>query len=445
MVVRDEVGRHLQMTQGDATKFYNEHKDEFQQPEQIQLSEILVPTPETATAAELAQAEAKAKDLKAQLDKGSDFADLAKKYSGGPSAAQGGELGMFKRGSFAKVIEDQTFDLKPGQSTQPIRTRQGFVILKVTKHDQAGPAAMKDVEPQIEEALYMQQMQPALRTYLTKLREDSYVDIQPGFVDSGASAAETKPIFTAYAPPPVKKKEDKEKARFDRNGPYTNAKPKQVIASPDTTGTRTLTGADAPKAGIDPVTGLAIVAAPPKPVGTPGKKMKREKVRFGQAPRNSLPAGLEEAAPVTAAAPGAVMASNGTSPPESANLNDNPLTPHTDVKQKTRFAAKEPEVKAKKVQVATAKVVEKNAAKPVAETAEQKATEKAQAAPLGVSGDTSKKPAKPKKVKGQPKQRLEDKPANAKPAAPAPVDQTVNPALAPTAVAPAPAPTTPQN
>ena len=249
MVVRDEVGKHLQMTQAEEIKYYNDHKQEFVQPEQIRLSEILIPLPETATPEQIAQAEAKAKEVKAEIDKGADFAAEAKKYSGGPSAAQGGDLGQFKRGALAKVLEDETFGLKVGDSTQPTRTRQGFVILKVTQHDQAGPAPMKDVEPQIEEGMYMQQMQPALRAYLTKLRETSYVDIQPGFVDSGASASETKPVFTAYAPPPVKKKVDKEKERFDRNAS------KAVIASPDTTGTRTLTGADAPKAGIDPATG----------------------------------------------------------------------------------------------------------------------------------------------------------------------------------------------
>ena len=97
------------------------------------------------------------------------------------TAAQGGELGLFKRGALAKVLEDQVFELKPGESTQPIRTRQGFVILKLTEHVAAGPAPLKTVEPQVQEAMYIQQMQPKLRAYLTTLREQAYVDIQPGF------------------------------------------------------------------------------------------------------------------------------------------------------------------------------------------------------------------------------------------------------------------------
>ncbi len=458
MVVRDEVGRKIQMTQGEAQKFYDEHKDQFQQPEQVKLSEILIPTPENATAAQIAQAEAKAKDVKGQADKGADFADLAKKNSGGPSAAPGGELGVWKRGGLAKVLEDATFDLKAGDSTQPIRTRQGFVILKVTEHDKAGPAPLKDVMPQVEEAMYMQQMQPALRAYLTKLRVDSYVEIQPGFVDSGASPDETKFANTAYAPPPIKKKVVKPTAttRFDRNG-------KPVVSSPDTTGGRTLTGRDAAEANVDPNTGLAVVKVPPPPPAVSrsgsgsgsGKKIKREKIRYGQAPRNALPSGgtdasLPDTAPGTlgtgqvtgqaagqVAAPGAVMASNGTLSTGS-NLEDNPLTPVAPEHEKTRFSAAQKKVEAKKVKTVTAKQTEKLAAKPTEATAEEKASAAAQAAPLGLAGDTTKKPARPKKVKGQAKPRLEEKPKPA-PVAPAPVDQTVNPALAPTAVSPGPA------
>ena len=122
------------------------------------------------------------------------------------------------------MLEDQTFDLKVGEVTAPIRTRQGFVILKVTEHQDAGVPPLKDVEPQIQEAMYMQQMQPALRAYLTKLREDAYIEIKDGFVDSGASPRQTRPVYTAYAPPVVKKKKVEEKRRFERGGRYATSR-----------------------------------------------------------------------------------------------------------------------------------------------------------------------------------------------------------------------------
>jgi peptidyl-prolyl cis-trans isomerase SurA len=77
-----------------------------------------------------------------------------------------------------------------------IRTKQGYVNLKVTGHQVAGIPPLKDVEPKIQDALYYEKLQPALRAYLTKLREEAYIDIKEGYGDSGASPNQTKPIET---------------------------------------------------------------------------------------------------------------------------------------------------------------------------------------------------------------------------------------------------------
>ena len=96
---------------------------------------------------------------------------------------------MFKRGDgrLAKVLEDQVFVLKTGDWTAPIRTRPGYLILKVTQHTAGGIPPMSAVDQQVQQAMYEAAMQPALRTYLTDLREKAYIDIAPGFVDTGAS------------------------------------------------------------------------------------------------------------------------------------------------------------------------------------------------------------------------------------------------------------------
>jgi len=214
-VIGQEVGSHMTLNKDEVKKFYEEHQADMQQPEQIRLSEILV-APKTAAApapapvpgatppapsqaetdAALAAAQAKAQDLLDQIRKGASFEDLAKKQSDGPSAGQGGDLSYFKRGVLAKELEDRVFALKAGEVTDVVRTKQGFVILKVTEHQLAGVPTLKEVEPRIQDALYMQKLQPALRAYLTKLREDAFIDIKPGYIDSGASAKQTKPVET---------------------------------------------------------------------------------------------------------------------------------------------------------------------------------------------------------------------------------------------------------
>jgi peptidyl-prolyl cis-trans isomerase SurA len=239
-VIGEEVGSHLTIAKEEEQKFYDEHKSEMEQPEAIQLSEILVapakppaaenkptadkaiadnagsaagtpapaatatPAPAAAAgnydeAAALAAAQAKANDVLEQIRKGASFEDIAKKYSDGPTAAQGGDLGLFKRGALAKELEDKTFAMKAGDISDVIRTKQGYVILKVNQHQVAGIPDMKDVLPRLQDALYYQKLQPALRAYLTKLREEAYIDIKPGFIDTGASPNQTKPVETATA------------------------------------------------------------------------------------------------------------------------------------------------------------------------------------------------------------------------------------------------------
>ena len=211
-VIGREVGSKIQITPAEVKKYYDDHKADMEQPEQVRLSEILIPVapPKGADGKELpdaepdpqvvAAAQAKAEELVKQIRSGAKFDEVAKANSGGPTAEQGGDLGYFKRGTLAKELEDKTFAMKAGDITDAIRTKQGFVILKVTEHQQAGVPDLKVVENQIQDRLYYTKLEPALQEYFKKLREDAYIDVKPGYVDTGAVATQTKPVFTDEKP-----------------------------------------------------------------------------------------------------------------------------------------------------------------------------------------------------------------------------------------------------
>jgi len=217
-VIGSEVGSHIQVTREESQKFYEEHKAEIAQPERVRLSEILIatnpnalkPEPgkenkiEEATAEQVAAAEIKANEIYQQLKAGAKFDETARKVSNGSTAEQGGDLGYFKRKDLAKELEDKSFVLKPGQFTEPIRTRQGYIILRVNDHIEAGLPPFERVREQVQEQLYSQKVQPALREYLTKLREEAYIDIKPGFTDAGASPNQTKLVYTSDSGPKTK-------------------------------------------------------------------------------------------------------------------------------------------------------------------------------------------------------------------------------------------------
>src|ERR1700721_679659 len=237
-VVRDEVGRRISMSPGEVQQYFKAHESEFAQPESETLNEILIPTPaKSATEgpddAQVAAGQAQAEALITKLGAGAKFDDLAKTNPTDPNAPKLVPLGEFRRGMLgSKEIEDKAFALNTGQYTQPIRTKQGFIILQSTQHNAGGDASLKQVEPQVEEALFLEHMQPKLREYLTKLREEAFIQIKQGAVDSGASGNEMKLSYSAYTPPAPKKKKKFQRSRFRGRTPSTAVQTAQTTAPP---------------------------------------------------------------------------------------------------------------------------------------------------------------------------------------------------------------------
>jgi peptidyl-prolyl cis-trans isomerase SurA len=238
-VIGQEVGSKIHPTNDEALAWYNKHQKDLEGAEEVSLSEIMVaikpaePAPENkdnpnAAAApdkplpedpaKVAEAQAKANALLEQLRKGAKFEDVVKQSSDGPTAADGGRLGNFKRGELVKEFEDKTFSVKAGEYTDVIRTKQGFIILKVNAHRAAGVPPFTEIEDRIKQAVYVEKLEPAARAYLTKLRDEAYIDIKAGYVDTGASPNQTnKPVLLAAAgsaPATSTKSQTKKKKKF---------------------------------------------------------------------------------------------------------------------------------------------------------------------------------------------------------------------------------------
>ncbi len=121
-------------------------------------------------------------------------------------------MGDFQRGTLAKVFEDKVFAMKAGDISDVDQTKQGFIIMKVTEHQTAGIPSFKEVEPQVENALYMEKLQPALREYLARLREEAFIPPpKAGYADTGATGKETVPIETTQTEAKAKKLTKKKK------------------------------------------------------------------------------------------------------------------------------------------------------------------------------------------------------------------------------------------
>lgn len=250
-VIQQEVGHKINVNKDEVAKYYEEHKAEFVRPEQVRLRQILVST-EGKDPKEIIAAEKKANDILARLRKGERFPELAGKVSDDKDSAEvGGDIGFWKRGLLDKQIEEIVFNAKRGFVTDVLKRPNGFLILKVEERHQAGQASLQDVEQEIQERLYMPKMQPALRAYLTRLREYAFIEIRPGFVDSGAAPGKDtawkdpedfKPAVTTKAEAAKKKKRllwvvprggSKSKTSTDATPPADKPAEKPAAKEPD--------------------------------------------------------------------------------------------------------------------------------------------------------------------------------------------------------------------
>jgi peptidyl-prolyl cis-trans isomerase SurA len=209
-VIRQEVGSRILVSHDEVKKYYDAHKAEFNRPEQVSLAEIFLNT-DGKSPAELAAVHKTADGLVKRIRDGADFNEMAKRHSEGTTAASGGELGVFERGQLSKPIEDAVFSLKQGGVSDPIPSSKGLEILKVEQHFQAGEQPFDKVEGEINGKLFNQQMEPTLRNYLAQLREESYLIVKAGYVDTAAINTESESIQEVSPTPDTPTKSKKKK------------------------------------------------------------------------------------------------------------------------------------------------------------------------------------------------------------------------------------------
>jgi peptidyl-prolyl cis-trans isomerase SurA len=211
-ILSEEVGRKIQFKREELEAYYNAHQDEFQRAERVSLSHIFISTAGMDAAAQAA-AEKKARDLVARANKGENFAELATQNSDhAPTAQQGGALPPMGKGELGPALEEAVWDKARGFVTEPIKTDAGgggFEILRVNEHQKAGLASFEEVQQDVQNKLFKPLYNPAIRAYLIKLREAAFLEIKPGYEDSGAAPnKDTTWINPADLKPETIKKEE---------------------------------------------------------------------------------------------------------------------------------------------------------------------------------------------------------------------------------------------
>jgi peptidyl-prolyl cis-trans isomerase D len=171
---RDQVT----ISQAQIQAYYEQHPEEFTTPEKVEASHILIRVDDTADDDAVAAAREEAFSVYERAAAGEDFAELAKETSQGPSADEGGYLGVFDKNSMVQPFADAAFSMKPGDISQPVRTRFGWHVIKVTNRFDAQVKPLEQAANEIETRLAEQEMQ-RLAYYKAEDAFDAVIDGDP--------------------------------------------------------------------------------------------------------------------------------------------------------------------------------------------------------------------------------------------------------------------------
>ena len=161
--LEEEVSRALALskylessvTDADKMSYFDANKDAFNGAK-VKASHVLIDTRNLKTEAELKEAKDKIDIVKVQIDKGADFAEMAKKYSSCPSAENGGDIGFFQRkGSIVEEFAVVAFAMEVGEISEPVKTQFGYHIIKVTEKEDGKEVNYADVSDMVD-FVYMQ-------------------------------------------------------------------------------------------------------------------------------------------------------------------------------------------------------------------------------------------------------------------------------------------------
>ncbi len=165
----------VEVNDAEALAFYEENKADFNTPEEVAASHILIKVAPSATPEEKAAAKEKAEKLLKQVKEGGDFATLAKESSDCPSKAKGGDLGFFERGTMVKEFADAAFAMQPGQVSDVVETQFGYHIIKVTDRKEAGLTPFEKAKPDIVKMSEQMKKGRLYKQYIDKLKAEAKI------------------------------------------------------------------------------------------------------------------------------------------------------------------------------------------------------------------------------------------------------------------------------
>lgn len=189
-LIDDKIQGKVNISDDEAKKFYEDHKERFLRPESYKASHVFIPYADNESLTGLSEAElkkkqeeltkeseVKAKKILKEARSGADFTELAKKHSKDEaSASKGGDLGFIYKGVFDPGFDEAISKMKPGEISDIVRTKFGHHIIKLMETRPSDTAPYADLKESIQKHLFMQKGQRQLQEFIEGLKKESKIE-----------------------------------------------------------------------------------------------------------------------------------------------------------------------------------------------------------------------------------------------------------------------------
>ncbi|KPK42201.1 MAG: hypothetical protein AMJ78_03330 [Omnitrophica WOR_2 bacterium SM23_29] len=172
-LVNYEVREKVVVTPTEISEYYANHTDEFNSQGSAHLKNIVI-----RFEGDDLLAKQKVDDIYRLINEGRDFSDVARQYSQGQNAQEGGELGFVEKGQMRKEFDDVVFNLEPGEVSPPIKTETGYYIFKVVEKKGSYLRSLPEVRTYIENLIFQEKAKKRYKEWMDKLRRNAFIQLK---------------------------------------------------------------------------------------------------------------------------------------------------------------------------------------------------------------------------------------------------------------------------
>ena len=177
-LIRRDIKSKVAVTDEEIGEYYRKHREDYEGKESVRIKQILLLVPKGGDPAAREKLRAQAGEIHRRLLGGESFDQLSARYSEGPAAASGGDIGYIERGVIIPEVEKAAFSLPLYQISGVIESDVGFHIIQVADRRGAGIKAVESVREEIREKIDREKMEKKFEEWLEALRKKSHIEIR---------------------------------------------------------------------------------------------------------------------------------------------------------------------------------------------------------------------------------------------------------------------------